>query len=104
MEAACGGKSWTPQLECPDGSVSVPAGLFKIVFDPKMNRLNAFLLPNVDHPSRSERGGQSTEDYLDRWRLSVRNLEDRVGYTFMPKLDRHSGRALTESCPASMIR
>lgn len=99
----CGGaKPSGPNLSCTDG-VAIPAGLFKIIVDPGVGRVNAYLLPNIDHPSRKERG-TSTEDYLATWRVSVLDLEDRTGYTFLPDLSRHERRAQAESCPATMFR
>ncbi len=99
----CGGtKSGGPTANCDDG-VAIPAGLFKIIIDPGIDRVNAYLLPNIDHPSRKERG-TSTEEYLATWRVSVLNLEDRTGYKFLPNLSRHDRRAQLESCPATMFR
>jgi DNA/RNA endonuclease G (NUC1) len=98
----CGGSRSKPALECVDG-VAIPAGLFKIIVDPAVDRVNAYLLPNIDHPSREERG-TSTEEYLATWRVSVLNLEDRTGYTFLPGLSRHERRSRVESCPATMVR
>ncbi|WP_428523860.1 DNA/RNA non-specific endonuclease [Roseibium sp.] len=104
-DMVCGGlNKSTPNLKCDGHGVAIPAGLYKIIYDPAMNRINAYVMPNVDHPNKKERGGLSTENYLNTWRISVRNLEDRVGYTFFPDFDRHRSHALLESCPASMIR
>lgn len=103
--AICGGPSGGPPNQtCGEDGIAIPAGLFKILFDPSMNRMNAYVMPNEDHPNKAERGGQSVEDYLNLWRVSVQNLQDRVGYTFFPEFDRHRSRALLETCPASMIR
>ncbi len=41
---------------------------------PSNERINAYVMPNVDHPNKKERGGLSTENYLNTWRISVRNL------------------------------
>ncbi len=101
----CGGvKGEGPTLECDEkDGVAIPAGLYKIIVDPSIGRVNAYLLPNIDHPSKSERG-TSTEAYLKLWRVSVLNLEDRTGYTFLPEFDRHDRHAQKESCPATMVR
>jgi DNA/RNA endonuclease G (NUC1) len=98
----CGGsKAAGPTLSCTEG-VAIPAGLFKVIVDPGLGRVNAYLLPNIDHPSRKERG-TSTDEYLATWRVSVLNLEDRAGYTFLPGLSRHERKAQVEACPATMF-
>jgi endonuclease G len=99
----CGGNPGPePEPSCND-RVAIPAGLFKIIVDPQLGRVNAYLLPNIDHPSGAERR-TSTDEYLGLWRVSVLNLEDRTGYTFLPEFDRHDRRAQKESCPATMLR
>ncbi len=100
--AVCGGTSNGPASSCANG-VAIPAGLFKIIVDPVHGRINAYLLPNTDHRLIRE-GGVSTADYLARWRVSVRNIEDDTGYTFLPGLGRHASRAQKETCPATMFR
>jgi len=104
-KAICGGKTGEgPNLACAEeDGVAIPAGLFKIIVDPGVGRVNAYLLPNIDHPSRSERGTTS-QDYLRTFRLSVLNLEDRTGFKFLPEYDRHERRSQKESCPATMVR
>jgi len=91
-----------PMTDCDDG-VAIPAGLFKIIFGPNGNRINAYILPNEDHLSKAEYGS-STEDYLNRWRVTVANVENHAGYGFLPILDRHGRNNLEQECPATMIR
>ena len=100
--SVCGGESGEPKSPCANG-VAIPAGLFKIIVDPGRGRVNAYLMPNIDH-SLIREDGVSTEDYFASWRASVRNVEDNVGYAFMPNLSRHERRAQLESCPGTMIR
>lgn len=104
-KAVCGGKTGKgPTLDCSgEEGVAIPAGLFKIIVDPDIGRVNAYLLPNIDHPSRRERGTTS-EEYLKTFRVSVLNIEDRTGYKFLPDYDRHERRSQKESCPATMVR
>ncbi|MBD1547117.1 DNA/RNA non-specific endonuclease [Roseibium aggregatum] len=104
-KAVCGGKTGKgPNLACSEEEgVAIPAGLFKIIVDPGIGRVNAYLLPNIDHPSRRERG-MTSEEYLKIWRVSVLNIEDRTGYKFLPEYDRHERRSQKESCPATMVR
>ena len=104
-KAVCGGKAGKgPTLDCSEEEgVAIPAGLFKIIVDPGIGRVNAYLLPNIDHPSRRERE-MTSEEYLKTWRVSVLNLEDRTGYKFLPDYDRHERRSQKESCPATMVR
>lgn len=100
---ACGGKSRNkPNLNCSTG-VAIPAGLFKIIYDPKRRRVNAYVLPNLKHPNKSERG-TSIERYLNDFQVSVRNIEERIGYDVFASKTTRQQKILEESCQVSMIR
>jgi endonuclease G len=82
-------------------NVAVPAALYKIVYDPRRNRLNAYLLPNIDH-----REVQDTErdlDYLARYRVGLGTVEKLTGLSFMTALDDRMHRKLSTECPETML-
>jgi len=65
--------------------VAIPAALYKIIYDPRLGRVNAYVLPNFDH-----RNLQNTErdiDYLKRYRVGLGTVEKLTGFTFMTALD-----------------
>jgi DNA/RNA endonuclease G (NUC1) len=99
--AVCGGTREEPNRAC-EGGVAIPAGLFKIVFIPP-DRMNAYILPNIDHSALRERG-TSVDAYLARWRVSVNNVEERVQYDFFPDFSRRERRTMEEECPATRLR
>eukprot|EP00439_Symbiodinium_sp_Y106_P089997 s1_g2533.t1 len=99
----CGGTSGEgPVLQC-EGGVAIPGGLFKILVDPAAGRTNAFVMPNIDHPSQAERG-TNIRGYMDRWQVSILNVEDRTGYNFLPNLSKRERRIQEERCPVPMLR
>jgi endonuclease G len=101
---ACGAslKFDKPDDKVIKNDVAVPAALYKIIYDPALGRLNAYLLPNVDH-----RDLQDTDrdlEYLKRYRVGLGTLEKLTGLTFMSALDDRDRRMLKEECPATMLR
>ena len=100
-ESICDANDEDPEAACEEG-VAVPAALFKIVFDPERRRTNAYLMPNEDH--RPFKGRESSEDYLTRYRVSVRLIEDFTGYDFFTALGRRAQRVAEQSCTATFFR
>src|SRR5262249_58324316 len=47
-QSICPANRDNPKARC-DAGVAVPAALYKIIFDPKLGRVNAYLTPNIDH-------------------------------------------------------
>ena len=81
--------------------VAIPAALYKIIYDPRLGRVNAYVLPNFDH-----RNVQNTErdiDYLKRYRVGLGTVEKLTGFTFMTALDDRAHRILAEECPDTML-
>ncbi len=115
--AICGGMRNSsdeiePTLQCGGDGVAIPAGLFKIVFDARNNRVNAYIMPNVPHPVEG-REDLSTDAYIDSWRVSVLMVEDLTEYEFLTGLDvnrlsrnrdTRSRRRAKARCPATMHR
>lgn len=66
--------------------VAVPAGVFKIVYDPGRKTVYAYVLPNRDHDS-----GNDALKYLDGFRVTVAALTSLTGIEFLtdlPAVDR----------------
>jgi len=81
--------------------VAVPAALYKIVYDPGLGRLNAFVLPNLDHTALQDTTRDL--DYLVRYRVGLGTVEKLTGLTFMTALDDRERRILEQGCPATML-
>ncbi len=100
-EAICGGTGSNPDLSC-DAGVEIPIALFKIIYNPELERVNAYIIPNYSHTKKKR--GQTISNYLEKWRVSVQNVEERVEHDFFPHFTAHERRSREESCPATMVR
>jgi len=100
---ACGTKLKLRKLpkSAIGGNVAVPAALYKIIYDPKRNRLNAYVLPNIDH--REVQGTGRDLDYLQRYRVGLGTVEKLTGLSFMTALDERMHRKLDRECPDTML-
>jgi DNA/RNA endonuclease G (NUC1) len=76
----CAAGSNKPEVFCEKG-VAVPIGLFKIVYVRATKTAYAFLMPNIDHSAGSDQTG-----YLDKFRISIKALEDATKLKFFRKL------------------
>jgi DNA/RNA endonuclease G (NUC1) len=94
-EAICGSKA-----NCEAG-VAVPAGLFKIIYDPKLKRANAFVIPNMDH--REAQGSSNTVEYLKKFQTTVRVVERHTGLEFFPAIAGRERRPQVEQCATMML-
>jgi DNA/RNA endonuclease G (NUC1) len=101
----CAARLKDPKAKCEDG-VAVPLALYKIIFDPGRTgsgaRVNAYLLPNVDHRERKQT--EKTLAYLKRYQVSVRTVEELSGYQFFSALPRRKQIQMKEICGATMLR
>lgn len=98
--ALCAATDTDPSASCTDGVV-VPAALYKIIYDPQLQRVNAYVMPNIDH--RPTRGRRSALDYIGEYRVGVRTVEELTGLHFFTGLDRRTQRILRETCPVTML-
>ncbi len=64
--------------------VRVPEGFYKIVYDPKRQRVLAFLMPNMKLRKRK----------IGEFRTTVRDLEELTGLDFFPALSRRTQNIL----------
>jgi endonuclease G, mitochondrial len=84
-----------------DSRVAVPAALFKILYDPRMGRLNAYVLPNVDHRGRQSR--RRDLDYLETYRVGLDTVEQLTGWRFFTAFDDRTLTLEAEECAATML-
>jgi DNA/RNA endonuclease G (NUC1) len=100
-QSICPARNENANAKC-DAGVAVPAALYKIIYDPGQGgRVNAYLLPNVNHIpwKRSEK----TLEYLKRYQVAVSTVEELTGYQFLTALPRRKQMQLKESCGATML-
>ncbi len=99
-QSICDANDDDATVRCEAG-VAVPAGLFKIIYDPARQRANAYLLPNLNHSPLKD--GASNRSYLPRFRVSVRLLEEIIETDMLTALSSRQQRVIEESCPASFF-
>ena len=93
-EEICGAKS-----KCENG-VTIPAALFKIVYDPRLRRANAFILPNINH--RDAHDFTDPLDYLKKFQVTVQVVEKFTGLEFLRDLPLSQRRPILAQCAATM--
>lgn len=98
--AICDANDKDPSVECDDG-VTVPVGLYKIIYDPAMKRTNAYVLPNIDH--RPLETDSDALEYLKRYRVSLKAVERYTGLGFLTALSRRAHKIQANNCPATML-
>ncbi|WP_419910654.1 DNA/RNA non-specific endonuclease [Hoeflea sp.] len=93
----CGGtKADGPNQDCQAG-VDVPAGMFKIIYLVKYNRLFAYAASNIDHRPLGKKFSHH-DDYIETWRVSVRDIEELTNLEFFPELDKRQMEVAKNSC------
>src|SRR5262249_10034511 len=83
------------KAECTAG-VAVPAGMYKIVYDPRGRHAFAVLFENFDHTGRYSSG--RTFDYIQAHRIGIGTIEDLTGLTFFPALTDREQRQIKLNC------
>src|SRR5581483_6750531 len=78
----CADSNKKKDVFCAKG-VAVPIGVYKIVYDPKSGDTFAFVLPNKDHPNKSD---SEVRGYLEGFRVSVAAIEKVTGLKFFQAL------------------
>ncbi len=79
--------------KCAAG-VSVPAGMFKIVYDPGMENAFAVLMTNENHTGEYRR----TRDYIEAHRVGISTIEQLTGLNFFSALPAEKRRQLRDAC------
>src|SRR6266508_1475799 len=100
-QSICPAHNENANAKC-DAGVAVPAALYKIIYDPGQGgRVNAYLLPNVNHIPLKH--SEKTLEYLKRYQVAVSTVEELTGYQFLTALTRRKQLQLKESCGATML-
>lgn len=100
-QSICPAHNENANAKC-DAGVAVPAALYKIIYDPGQGgRVNAYLLPNVNHIPLKH--SEKTLEYLKRYQVAVSTVEELTGYQFLTALTRRKQMQLKESCGATML-
>jgi DNA/RNA endonuclease G (NUC1) len=76
----CAAGSDKPDVFCNKG-VSVPIGVYKIIYIRKTKTAYAFVMPNIDHDPGSDQTA-----YLDKFRISIPALENITNLKFFREL------------------
>lgn len=95
-KAICGKKS-----DCGEEGVTIPAGLFKIIYDPSIPRANAFIMPNINH--REAADFTEASEYLKKFQVTVQVVEKFTGLEFLRDMPTRDRRPITEQCSTMMI-
>lgn len=85
-----------------EGGVDIPAALFKIIYDPRLGHLSAFLIGNEDQTANV--AGGKRDAFLDQHRVTVATLEALTGYSLLPALPRAARAGAIEACGGPMYR
>ena len=93
-KSICGGKD-----QCDDG-VIVPSGMFKLIYDPNMQRANVFLMPNINH--RNADDYSNSMDYVKKFQVTVAALEQASNLSFFHDMPVSRRRPIEQACPTVM--
>jgi endonuclease G len=95
QQSICQDNNEDKKAQCKAG-VAVPAGMFKIVYDPTSRHAFAVLFENFDHTGRYASG--RTFDYIQAHKIGIGTIEDLTGLTFFPALSAREKRQMTANC------
>jgi endonuclease G len=93
-ESICGAKT-----KC-DAGVIVPSALFKIIYDPRMKRANAFIFPNINH--RDAADFNDPIDYIKKFQVTVQVVEKFTSLEFFRSLPARTRKPVANQCAAVM--
>ncbi len=93
-KSICRGKD-----QCDDG-VIVPSAMFKLIYDPNMQRANVFLMSNINH--RKAAGFSNSIDYIKKFQVTVQALEQATNLQFFHELPLNRRRPIEQECAAVM--
>lgn len=96
----CEANNKDKNAKCEAG-VGVPSGLFKVIYDPKMQRANAYILPNINHNPLKKTTKPLA--YLDRFRVPAEVVEAHTGLKLFPAFNERERRVRTVHCTARML-
>jgi endonuclease G len=91
--AICPATTSNKNAKCQAG-VSVPAAMYKIVYDPKMDNAFAVLMQNESHSGRYAR----TRDYIEAHRVGLATIEELTGLHFFTAFSARKLRQMRDNC------
>jgi endonuclease G len=100
---ACGTETSVEPIEDQTigSEVAVPGALFKIIYDPRLGRVNAYVMPNIDHrPLQDE---PELIDYLKRYKVGVNTVRALTGYRFFDAFSSRKRNRLESKCGPMML-
>jgi len=96
----CGGTKNDGSTKKCDAGVAVPAGMFKVVYLAKYNRVFAYAAANIDHKPFGKKFSHH-DDYIDTWRVSIRDVEELTNLQFFPNLEKRQRQVDKNGCIAT---
>ena len=100
--AICDGNDKDPSFDCQNG-VAVPAGMYKIIYEPQMDRAFGFMMTNEDHRKFKDKNISHTA-YFEEWRASLDVIEETTNLNFFPDKSQRWRNIHETSCPATRWR
>jgi endonuclease G len=98
--AICAANNQDKNARC-DAGVAVPSGLFKVMYDPKLQRVNAYVVPNINHNPLKKT--TKPLEYLERFRVPAETVEAHTGLKLFPAFSDRERRVRTTNCTATML-
>jgi endonuclease G len=95
----CAANNQNSGVACTKG-VGVPIALFKIIYDPKQGTAYAFVLPNKEHPSKTD---DEARPYLAGFRVTVAAIEGVTGLKFFRELAAAKQEKAVKQCAADNL-
>jgi len=96
----CAANNKDAAVPCGDSGVAVPSALYKIIYDPRMNLSNAFIMPNASH---SGTPGYMSVGYINKFRAPITMVEEYTGLEFFSSMTGLARQHVTERCLTRML-
>lgn len=93
--AICPETNENSNAKCASG-VAVPAAMYKIVYDPRMQNAFAVLMANEPHTGRYKSG--KGRDYIQAHRVGIATVEELTGLRFFSALPARKQKQMRRSC------
>lgn len=95
QESICPENHKNKKAECEAG-VAVPAGMYKIVYDPKSKHAFAVLFENMNHTGHYASGRGF--DYIQAHKIGIATIEDLTGLSFFPAIPARAREQMKANC------
>lgn len=95
----CAANNKDRSTPCTSG-VSVPIGVYKVIYDAKEDVAYAFILPNREHPSKT---GTEVRPYLETFQTTVAVVEKLTGVEFFRDMSAERQNKLVKQCATEKL-